>query len=82
MKQELTHIQALRVDHNLITLVQEQGGTAQDAMDKIGEMISDCYKRWYGALASMPVWGEEIDREVLRFLDGCRNVALGNLYWR
>ena len=51
-------------------------------MDQIGEMISDRYKRWYSALANMPIWGEGIDREVLRFVDGCRNVALGNLYWR
>ncbi|KAL9599822.1 MAG: hypothetical protein Q9219_003608 [cf. Caloplaca sp. 3 TL-2023] len=73
---------ALGVDHNLITLVQEQGGTVQDAMDKIGEMIHDCYRRWYRSLADLPNWGEKIDREVLRFVDGCRNVALGNLYWR
>lgn len=45
-------------------------------------MIQDCYKRWYHALANMPVFGEEVDREVLRFVDGCRNVALGNLHWR
>jgi hypothetical protein len=78
----LEALQALGVHHNLITLVQEQGGTAQDAMDKIGAMMVDCYKRWYAALAELPVWGEHIDREVLRFVDCCRNMALGNLYWR
>ncbi|KAL8820953.1 MAG: hypothetical protein Q9191_007410 [Dirinaria sp. TL-2023a] len=72
---------ALGVEHNLISLLQEQGGTVQDAVDKIGEMINHCYKRWYRALADMPIWGEGIDREVLRFVEGCRNLALGNLYW-
>ncbi|KAK4032622.1 isoprenoid synthase domain-containing protein [Parachaetomium inaequale] len=72
---------ALGVEHNLIILFQKQGATEQEAVDKIGEMIEDCYRRWYSALAAMPVWGEKIDREALRFVDACRNVALGNLYW-
>ena len=75
-------LQAQGVDHNIITLIMEQGGTAQDGIDKIGKMMDDCYKRWYGALANMPIWGEVIDREALRFVDCCRNVALGNLHWR
>ncbi|KAL8794606.1 MAG: hypothetical protein Q9195_002802 [Heterodermia aff. obscurata] len=74
--------QALGVDHNLITLVQRQGGTVQDGVDKVGEIIENCYKQWYAALAKMPIWGEGIDREVLRFLDCCRNIPLGNVHWR
>ncbi|KAJ0384217.1 hypothetical protein COL922a_008854 [Colletotrichum nupharicola] len=70
------------VDHNLISLLKAQGYSTQAAVDKIGDMIDECYKRWYGAMARMPLWGEKIDREVLRYLDGCRNIALGNLHWR
>lgn len=51
-------------------------------MDKIEDMLDDCYRRWYRALAEMPIWGEDVDREVLKYVDGCRNIALGNLYWR
>jgi hypothetical protein len=51
-------------------------------VDRIAAMIEGCYRRWYTALAAMPVCGEKIDREALRFVDACRNVALGNLYWR
>ena len=59
-----------------------QGLPMQLAVDRIGTMLDDCYRRWYIALASMPVLGEEIDRQVLKFADACRYVALGNLYWR
>ncbi|RHZ53952.1 hypothetical protein CDV55_104405 [Aspergillus turcosus] len=71
----------LGVDHNLITLLQEKGLSMQKAIDSISDMLNDCYKRWYTALANLPVYGEETDRNVLRFVDACRNVALGNLYW-
>ncbi|TGJ85574.1 hypothetical protein E0Z10_g3222 [Xylaria hypoxylon] len=69
------------VEHNLIILLKKQGLSEQQAVDKIEDMLDDCYRRWYRALAEMPVWGEEIDREALKYVDGCRNIALGNLYW-
>ncbi|KAI4107530.1 MAG: hypothetical protein L6R37_001490 [Teloschistes peruensis] len=72
---------ALGVDHNLIFLLMEQGRTPQEAIDEAGVMLDNCYKRWYIAPANMPIWGEETDRQVLKFVDACRNVALGNLYW-
>ncbi len=70
------------MDHNLISLLIEQGLSTQQAVNRISTMLDDCYKRWYRALANMPVWGEKVDRQVLLFVDACRNVALGNLYWR
>ena len=51
-------------------------------MDKLDDILHEDYRRWYTALAEMPIWGESIDRQVLKFIDVCRNVALGNLYWR
>ncbi|KAI9035559.1 terpene synthase family protein [Aspergillus affinis] len=71
----------LGVDHNLITLLQKKDLSMQEAVDKISEMLNNCYRRWYSALANMPIWGEDVDRQVLKFVDACRNVALGNLYW-
>ncbi|KAK7956148.1 uncharacterized protein PG986_005370 [Apiospora aurea] len=71
----------LGVDHNLISLLMEQGSSAQQAVDRIGDMINDCYVRWYSALAALPPYGEDIDREVLKFIETCRCVALGNLHW-
>ncbi|KAI1124634.1 Presilphiperfolan-8-beta-ol synthase [Nemania abortiva] len=69
------------VEHNLIILLKKQGLSNQEAIDKIGQMLDDCYRRWYRALADMSIWGEEIDKEALKYIDGCRNIALGNLYW-
>ncbi|KAM0803199.1 Presilphiperfolan-8-beta-ol synthase [Usnea florida] len=69
------------VDHNLITLLKKQGLSIQLAVNRIGSMLDECYKRWYIALANMPILGEEMDRQVLKFADACRDVALGNLYW-
>ncbi|KAI0007135.1 isoprenoid synthase domain-containing protein [Xylariaceae sp. FL0662B] len=69
------------VEHNIIILFREQGYTTQQAVDKIGHMLEDAYRRWYRALAELPTWGEKIDKEVLKYIDGCRNVALGNLHW-
>ncbi|KAI0145598.1 Presilphiperfolan-8-beta-ol synthase [Xylariaceae sp. FL1272] len=71
----------LGVEHNLIALLSEQHMTIQQSIDKIGDMVSDCYKRWYTALAEMPSFGEHVDREVLSFVEVCRYVALGNLHW-
>ncbi|KAI1267885.1 Presilphiperfolan-8-beta-ol synthase [Xylariaceae sp. FL1019] len=69
------------VEHNLIILLKKQGRSEQDAVDQIQDMLDDCYRRWYRALAEMPIWGEAIDKEVLKYVDACRNIALGNLYW-
>ncbi|KAI1460352.1 transferase family-domain-containing protein [Annulohypoxylon moriforme] len=50
--------QELGVDLNLIVLLMNQGLSAQQALDKISGMFNDCYKRYYVALADMPIWGE------------------------
>ncbi|KAI0111201.1 Presilphiperfolan-8-beta-ol synthase [Nemania sp. FL0031] len=71
----------LGVEHNLILLLKKHGLSEQEAVDKIGDMLNERYRRWYRALADLPIYGEQIDREVLKYIDVCRNIALGNLYW-
>ncbi|KAI1419590.1 Presilphiperfolan-8-beta-ol synthase [Xylaria sp. FL1777] len=71
----------LGVDYNLISILSEQNKTIQEAVDTIGALIDNCYKRWYTALAEMPSYGEQIDSQVLDFVEVCRFVALGNLHW-
>ncbi|PTB64806.1 terpenoid synthase [Trichoderma citrinoviride] len=68
--------------NNLITILKAQHLSDQEAMDEIGRMLDACYETWYRAVEELPAWGEETDREVLRYLDACRNVGLGNLHWR
>ncbi|GAW16728.1 hypothetical protein ANO14919_061650 [Xylariales sp. No.14919] len=77
----LTFSQELGVDYNLIALLSKQDMSVQQSVDKIGAMIDGCYKRWYTALAEIPSYGEEIDCQVLLFVDLCRVHALGNLHW-
>lgn len=73
----------LGVDHNLISLLMERDHlTIQQAFDRIGDMTNECYRRWYLALADLPSYGEKIDREVMKFVEICRAMAQGNLYWR
>ncbi|KAG0153336.1 hypothetical protein PDIDSM_5189 [Penicillium digitatum] len=61
-------------DLNLIEVLMEQGISAQQAVDKAGEMLIDCYKQWYTVLASVPIWGEETDRQVLKFINLWRDM--------
>ncbi|KAI0887012.1 Presilphiperfolan-8-beta-ol synthase [Annulohypoxylon maeteangense] len=71
----------LGVDHNLIAALMSQDRTLQQAVDEIGSMLDNCYRRWYTALAQTPVYGEEIDLAVLKFAEACRCTAVGNLHW-
>ncbi|KAK0387053.1 hypothetical protein NLU13_5366 [Sarocladium strictum] len=67
---------------NLVNILRfSKGLTLQEAIDEIDVMLMDRYKTWYRALVELPSWGHKIDGEVLRYLDGCRNVALGSLIW-
>ena len=73
----------LGVNFNLITLLMKtKHCSIQQAMDRIGDMIHDCYRQWYMALAELPSYGEKVDREVMKFVEVCRSMAHGNLYWR
>ncbi|KAM7197456.1 Isoprenoid synthase domain containing protein [Naviculisporaceae sp. PSN 640] len=83
--------QVMGVDFNIINVLQRTSSsnsgngvrlTMQEALDKIGEMLDDCYRRWYRALSEMPIWGEKTDYQVLRYVEICRDVALGCLHWR
>uniref|UniRef100_A0A0D2XPL3 Uncharacterized protein n=1 Tax=Fusarium oxysporum (strain Fo5176) TaxID=660025 RepID=A0A0D2XPL3_FUSOF len=69
------------IEHNFVTVLKKNGFTTQQAMDRAGELQDECYRRWYLALASMPVWGEETDREVLRYIKACHSFPLGDLLW-
>ncbi|OAL01858.1 Presilphiperfolan-8-beta-ol synthase [Phaeosphaeriaceae sp. SRC1lsM3a] len=72
----------LGVDFNLISLLMtKERLSVQEAMDRIGDMLNDCYRQWYLALADLPSYGEKIDREVMKFVEVCRAMAHGNLYW-
>jgi hypothetical protein len=69
------------IEHNIITVLNKNGLPIQKAMDRAGELQNGCYRRWYMALANMPVWGERVDREVLKYIQACHSFPLGDLLW-
>lgn len=69
--------------NSIILVLKRNGLTDQEAMDRVGDMVEDCYQRWHEALDNLPPCDdEEMRRDVMRYVEGCRNIALGNLHWR
>ncbi|KAL4880367.1 isoprenoid synthase domain-containing protein [Aspergillus karnatakaensis] len=69
------------IEHNYITVLKQNGYSTQQAMDRAGKLQDECYRRWYTALADMPVWGSAVDRKVLRYIEACHSFPLGDLLW-
>ncbi|KAH6652987.1 isoprenoid synthase domain-containing protein [Truncatella angustata] len=66
---------------NILKILEFKGLSLQEAVDEVTNMINDCYPRWYRALADLPRWGSDIDRDVLLYVDGLRDITLGSLIW-
>ncbi|KAK6713516.1 hypothetical protein SNK04_004482 [Fusarium graminearum] len=71
----------LGVDHNMVRLLKAKGHSTQQAINEVGVMINNCYRRYYRALSKLPCFGEEADRALLGFLEVEKNHALGSLLW-
>ncbi|KAL9608737.1 MAG: hypothetical protein Q9167_006455 [Letrouitia subvulpina] len=69
------------VNHNLVTICRMNGMPAQQAFDHVNRLLQGCYRDWYLALADLPQWGEEIDTQVQRYIQGVQDVVLANLSW-
>lgn len=55
---------------------------AQQAFDRVNQLLQNCYRDWYLVLADLPQWGETIDSQVQKYIQGVQNVVLANLNWR
>ncbi|ESU15206.1 hypothetical protein FGSG_08181 [Fusarium graminearum PH-1] len=71
----------LGVDHNMVRLLKAKGHSTQQAINEVGVMINNCYRRYYRALSKLPCFGKEADRALLGFLEVEKNHALGSLLW-
>jgi hypothetical protein len=60
----------------------KQGYTEQEAVDKTGDIMVQCQQDWDKAVETLPSCGEQIDREVRRYIGACRDVARANMRWR
>lgn len=68
--------------HSVVTVLCNEGCTLQQAMNCVSELYKDCSRRWYLALADMPIFGEGIDAQMQKYTESCRLRAVGNLHWR
>jgi hypothetical protein len=62
--------------------MRHHGLTEQETYDRIQDMIRDRYRQWYLAFAKLPIWGEDIDRQVHSYIEGVENIILANANWR
>lgn len=66
------------ISSGIILVLKRSGLTEQEAMDRIGEMVEDCYQRWHEALNDLPPCDDDQTRsDVLRYVEGCQNIVLG-----
>ncbi|KAL1849095.1 hypothetical protein Plec18170_007754 [Paecilomyces lecythidis] len=68
-------------EHNIIMILRQQGLSQEAAYQRIGEEITQRYREWYVALAELPLWGEEIDTQVQRYVAALQETVLANLNW-
>lgn len=68
--------------HNIIIILRDQDMTQQEAYNSVDGLIRDRLKAWHYALADIPMYGEEIDVQIQKYVTACREVAVGNLHWR
>lgn len=45
-------------------------------------MLRERYRQWYLTMADLPIWGESVDKEVQRYIQGIQDVVLANVNWR
>ncbi|KAG9232758.1 isoprenoid synthase domain-containing protein [Amylocarpus encephaloides] len=69
------------VPHNIIMVFRSQGCTTQEAYDKAGDMLKDCYRDWYLTQAALPQYGEAMDAEIQRYIKALQNVMTASLHW-
>ena len=66
----------------MVAICRIHGMPAQEAFDYMNNLLKNCYRDWYLALASLPHWGEMIDVQVQTYIQGIQSVAVANLHWR
>ncbi len=70
------------INTNIIHLFREEGFSQQEAYDQVNVLMHKRYRAWYVAHSEIPIWGEEVDAQVMMYLKGCQHQVLGHLNWR
>ncbi|KAF2114477.1 isoprenoid synthase domain-containing protein [Lophiotrema nucula] len=66
---------------NIIHLYMHHGLSEQAAYDETHAYIRNLYKRWYLALADLPIFGEKVDKDIHTYITGIKDITLANLVW-
>ncbi|KAJ5895356.1 Terpene synthase metal binding domain protein [Penicillium taxi] len=67
--------------HNIVIIFRQQGMTQQEAYNNVDTLIRQRLQEWHLRVSEVPIYGENIDAQVHKYLTACREVAVGNLHW-
>lgn len=67
---------------NIVYLFRQEGLSQQQAYDEVNLLLHKRYRAWYVAHSEIPVWGEEIDAQVMLYVKGSLDIVLANVNWR
>ena len=71
--------QARDEPHNMVAVVMaDKGLTVQEAIEFVGDLCLACVDRFENDLYLLPSWGPEIDRDIVKYVDGLQNWMAGN----
>ncbi|KAH8594605.1 isoprenoid synthase domain-containing protein [Bisporella sp. PMI_857] len=69
------------VPYNVLVACRLAGQSAQEAFDTVGALLEKRYQDLDHALAGLPRWGEPIDTDIQRYIQGIQNIAVANVHW-
>lgn len=69
------------VPHNVVTACRRQGMSAQAAMDFVGSKVSDRIAEFECIADELESSGSEWSDELMRYIQGIRDVIKANLHW-
>ncbi|KAG2046914.1 terpenoid synthase [Suillus hirtellus] len=68
--------------HNLVAVFMvKEGLDLQGAVDYCGRLCNISLQRFEENRANLPSWGEEVDKDVAKYVEGLQNWITGTLQW-
>ncbi|KAK6845983.1 terpene synthase metal binding domain protein [Apiospora arundinis] len=64
---------------NTVAVCRMNGASAQHAFDEIASLIEARFYLWDETLKTLPSWGEKVDFQVHRYIQGIQNIVQANL---
>ena len=58
-----------------------EGLSLQAAINRVGALCKQTMDSFVANLARVPSWGLEVDKSVMRYIQGLQNWIIGSLHW-